>query len=404
MIALRHMRTLSAVAHAGGVRPSAEALHKAASAVSRSVALLEATWGTPLFERKGRGMLPTPAGALVLHRCERIHAELAEVVEEAATDRHLTATAAEVLFDERRLRTASLLAEVGHMPTAGRLLGVSQPAISATVAKLENTLRQRLFLRTARGVSPTEKGARWVQRFDRALAELRYLENDIAALQGRMQGLVTVGSLPLVRTDVLPKAISALCAQHPGMRVHSLESPYEQLCADLLSGKVDFIIGALRPVTDKALAVEPLFTDELGIMAATNHPLAQRGPLTLADLRGHRWVLSRPGTPLRASLEETFRQHGEPPPMPTVETGDLALVRGLLIEGGLLTVLSTPQLRYEVEAGLVKVLPLPLPGLQRHIGITTRAGTQLPPGAQALLAGIRHFSPQHHPKPHGSVR
>ena len=54
MLPLRHIRTLSAVAQAGGVRPSSETLRRAASAVSRAVALLEAMLGMPLFERKGR--------------------------------------------------------------------------------------------------------------------------------------------------------------------------------------------------------------------------------------------------------------------------------------------------------------------------------------------------------------
>jgi len=395
LLPLKHIRTLSEVARAGGVRPSSETLLRAASAVSRSVALLEQALGTALFERKGRGMLPTPAGELVLRRYRHIQDGLQDVLDEAASGhKPLPPSAADALFDERRLLAASLLAEVRHMPTVGQRLGTSQPAVSAAIAKLENALHQKLFLRTARGVTPTDTGLRWVQRFDRALAELRYLDNDVAALQGRMRGLVTVGSLPLVRTDVLPRAITALCQRHPGMRVHSLESPYEQLCADLLSGKVDFILGAMRPVSDRALTVEPLFPDALGIMAAANHPLANRRRLRLADLRGEPWVLSRPGTPLRASLEGLFEQHGEPPPHPTVETGDLALVRGLLIEGGMLTVLSRPQLRYEVEAGLITVLPVALGGLHRQIGITTRSGAELPPGALALLADIRRFSPR----------
>ncbi|MGB3071695.1 MAG: LysR family transcriptional regulator [Ottowia sp.] len=395
MLPLHHIRTLSAVARAGGVRPSSESLLRAASAVSRSVALLEARVGMPLFERKGRGMLPTPAGALVLARFDRIQQELSAVLEEAADGTGtavLPAAAEDVLYDERRLRAASLVAELHHLPTVGRRLGVSQPAVSNALARLESALRQKLFLRTAFGLMPTDAGTRWVLRFDRALAELRYLEDDMAAARGSLQGLITVGTLPLARTRVLPRAIGALRAAHPGLRIHSLESPYEQLYAGLMSGKVDFIIGALRPVADRALAVETLFEDELGLMAAATHPLALKRHIGFGDLRGQSWVLSRPGTPLRASLDQFFVDHGEQALVPAVETGDLALVRGMLMEGGMLTVLSTHQLRYEVDAGHLRVLPFPMDGLRRYIGLATRAGARLPPGTLMLMDEIRRFS------------
>ncbi|MDB5893163.1 MAG: uncharacterized protein JWQ88_694 [Rhodoferax sp.] len=394
MISLHNLRTLGAVVRQGGIRPSSESLLRAASAVSRSIGLLEHSLGTPLFERKGRGMLLTPAGELAHARLRRIEHELHSVLEEAASAGAVPSPAAlGAVFDERRLMAASLLAEVHHMPTVGRRLGVSQPAISAAIARLENALGQRLFLRTARGLMPTDAGARWVLRFDRALAELRYLEDDIAAASGQMEGVITVGSLPLARTHVLPVAIGQLLARHPRLRVHSLESPYEQLCAGLLSGKVDFIVGALRPLTDKALTSEPLFADRLGLMAAADHPLRRRRLVRFEDLQAFPWVLSRPGTPLRQSLADFFASHGQPTPVPAVETGDLALVRGLLLQGPMLTVLSTHQLRYEVDAGQLCVLRFPMEGLERHIGVTTRAGAHLSAAALALLAEIRAATP-----------
>ncbi|MDX3905135.1 MAG: LysR family transcriptional regulator [Pigmentiphaga sp.] len=392
LIPLRELRVSAAVARDGGIRPAAETLLRTASAVSRAIGQLEQRLRVPLFERHGRGMLPTPAGRLAYARFCRIEHELEQVLDEAARAGRTiepTTAAVEGLFDERRLTVASLLAETGHMPTVAWRLGVSQPAVSASIARLEAALHERLFLRTPSGMVPSTQGGRWLLRFDRALAELRYLNQDIAALRGSMAGVIAVGALPLARTRILPQAIATLRAAHPELRVHARESPYEQLCADLLSGKLDFIIGALRPDGDQALHHELLFTDELCVMAATTHPLAQRRRVQLADLRGQSWVLSRPGTPLRESLEAFFAAHGEPPPVPAVETGDLALVRGMLVTGGMLTVLSTHQLQYEVEAGQLCMLPVSLDGLQRRIGITTRSGAQLPDSVRALLDEIR---------------
>lgn len=391
MLPLRHLRTLDAVVRAGGIRASSEPLLRAASAVSRSIALLEATLQTPLFERRARGLRLTAAGELVQQRSQRIAAELHAVIDEAGAARGaaLPASALDTLYDERRLQAATLLAEVPHMPTVGRRLGITQPAVSAAVSRLEDALGQRLFLRTARGLIATDSGARWVVRFDRVLAELRYLEDDVAAARGDMEGVITVGTLPLARTRVLPLAIDALLARHPRLRVQALESPYEQLCAGLLSGKVDFILGALRPLTDRALTHEVLFSDRLGLIAAADHPLARRARVRWDDLRDWPWVLSRAGTPLRQSLARFFEAHGAEPPRATVETGDQTLVRGLLLQGRMLTVLSTHQLRHEIDAGQLRVLRFPMAGLKRDIGITTRAGARPSAAALALLAQIR---------------
>jgi LysR family transcriptional regulator of gallate degradation len=75
-----------------------------------------------------------------------------------------------------------------------------------------------------------------------------------------------------------------------------------------------------------------------------------------------------------------------------VETGDLALLRGLLLESDMLTVLSAHQLHHEVRTGQLAVLPFEMPGMERNIGVTTRRGAHLSPGARALLAEIELLS------------
>jgi LysR family transcriptional regulator of gallate degradation len=80
-------------------------------------------------------------------------------------------------------QAAALLAEVHHMPSVAASIGVSQPAVSQAIARLEDALGSPLP-RTARGMVPTDAGRRWVVRFERVLAELRHIRADIAALPG----------------------------------------------------------------------------------------------------------------------------------------------------------------------------------------------------------------------------
>ena len=394
-LSLRHLHAFRAVATAGGIRRSSSALFRASSAVTRSVATLEEQLAVRLFERKGSGMLATAAGETVRLRADRIDAELQAVREEAlrAHDRHGRKVGGiEALLNERRLQAATLLAEMHHMPSVAHAMGTSQSAVSQAVARLEDMLGQPLFLRTAHGMLPTDAGRRWVERFGRVLAELRHIPEDVAALAGVVQGTVTIGALPLARTRLLPLAIAQAAQRHPRLRVSSLESPYGELTAGLLGGRIDFIVGALRSHPGEAFSTLPLFEDKAALVARAGHPLARRTQLGLADLEAYPWVLSRPGAPLRESLDQFFQRQGMAPPQPTVETGDLALLRGLLTSSDMLTVLSAHQLHHEVTTGQLTVLPFDMPGLERSIGVMTRKGAHLAPGARALIEAMEAIS------------
>jgi LysR family transcriptional regulator of gallate degradation len=395
LVSLRHLHAFSAVAAAGGIRRSSETLFRASSAVARSVAALEESLETQLFERKGRGMLLTSAGEVVRLRADRIEAELCDVRDDAVRIRDKgngKVGGIEAFLNERRLQAAALLAEVHHMPTVAESMGTSQSAVSQAIARLEDMLGQPLFLRTARGMVPTDPGRRWIENFERVLAELRHIPEDIAALAGVVQGTVTIGALPLARSQLLPMAIASVLQKHPSLRVRSLESPYGELTAGLLSGRIDFIIGAQRTSAGDAFTTRSLFDDNPALVARSGHPLSARHSLHLADLAGFPWVLSRAGTPLRSSIEQFFEQHGHVPPEAAVETGDLALLRGLLVSSDMLTVLSAHHLHHEVATSQLVVLPLALPGMERTIGVSTRKGAHLSPGASALLAEIDDIS------------
>ncbi|MFT4191599.1 MAG: LysR substrate-binding domain-containing protein [Comamonas sp.] len=394
LIALHHLRVFAVVARLGRVRRAADSLMRAPSAVSRSIDLLERQLGSPVFERQSRGMILTRAGELALARYARLEQHLSVVLSEAGIrGAEAPPGVVEQLFDERRLMAASLLADLQRMADVGLRLQIRQPAVSAAIHGLEHALGQPLFRRHGHGLQASGPGVRWLRRFDLALSELRDLEADVAALRGSLEGRIVIGALPLMRTRVLPQAIARLLAAHPRLQVRAHEDPYEALCARLRRGHIDFILGALRPQIEADLSSEPLFVERLGVIAAARHALAGRRTLELSDLRGQAWVLSRPDTPLRASLAQFFAQRGESPPRPSVETGDLALVRGLLYEAGMLTVLSTHQLQHEIDAGAVCVLPVDLQGLHRTIGVTVRKDACLTPGAQALLDAIKALSP-----------
>jgi LysR family transcriptional regulator of gallate degradation len=339
-------------------------------------------------------MTLTAFGELVQVRAQRIEREFEDARDQLAA-RGGIAPRADVhslfaaMLNGRRLAVVASLAEKRSMSAVAHEFGISQPAISAALKDLEQGLGTPLFERTARGLVPSSAGEIVAFYFKRVLAELRHIGPDLAASEGMLQGTVHVGALPLGRTQILPRAIAALLAAHPRLHVATFESPYEALAVSLRNGDIDFILGALRsPAEARELQQLPLFQDRISVIARAGHPLARAKPLDVRTLRQATWVLSRHGSPSRELLEHFFSGARQAPPEPAVETGDLAVVRGLLLESDMITALSAHQLRHEIDEGRLVVLDFPLAATRRQIGLTQRAGALPSPGARALMRAI----------------
>ncbi|WP_397448593.1 LysR family transcriptional regulator [Pseudomonas sp. NA-150] len=385
---LLHIRAFVRVAEHGSVSRASEALYRAQSVVTRSIRDLEQRLEVPLFERHAGGMLLTEYGKHVLPRARRALEELAQVPRLLG---NVAGHAAEPLYllNARRLALFIKLCETRHMQTVATTFGLTQPAVSTALKVLESGSGCVLFERSSRGLQPTRASSDILLPIRRALNELRHIDGDVAALRGSLLGAVTIGALPLGRSSILPKAIIRLTAAHPNIRIATNESPFDLLATELRAGDVDFIFGALRPHEFASdLQGEELLTEDMVVLARKGHPLSGRA-LDIADLERARWVLPRAGSPARRLLDELFAQLGIAAPEPVVETGDLAMIRGLLLDSEMIAAVSAHQLLHEITSGELQQLQVQLPRTHRPIGLTYRVGGLHSPAAKALMAEIR---------------
>ena len=395
---LMHVRAFVRVADYGSVSKASEALFRAQSVVTRSISELETRLGVLLFERHANGMRLTDYGTRLLPRARRVLAEL-DSVPQLLDGADKARTEPLYLFQARRLQVFVKLCETHHMQTVASLLGLSQPAISSTLKVLESGCGHTLFERTPRGLLPTRASLDILFPVRRALNELRHIDTDISALQGTLQGVVQVGALPLGRTRILPEAIVRLMAEHPGIQVITNESPFDLLATELRAGDVDFIFGALRSTAYASdLSGEALLTEEMVVLARRGHPLYSKSTVQ-AELADAQWVLPRAGSPARHMLDDCFTAFGIAPPRPMVESGDMAIIRGLLLRSDMLAAVSAHQLEAEIASGELCILPLELRHTSRAIGLTSRTASLHSPVAKALMDVIRQVIQEQPPEP-----
>jgi LysR family transcriptional regulator of gallate degradation len=392
---LKNLRTFVCVAYLQSVTRAAEHLGRVPSVITRSINEFERCIGLPVFERRHRGMAVNVSGEAVLVRSRRIEHEIevgsAEFLRSGQKGKSVPDEAiTNFMFDGHKLQLLIHLADTRNMSRTANELGMTQAGASMALARIETTLGQPLFTRTIQGMEPTDGTKQLVMRARRIFAELRHLASDIQAISGKVAGSIVIGTLPLGRTYVFPTAIAEAISAHPDLRVTMIENPYEHLVSSLRSGDIDVIFGSLRPNEPSlGLSTETLFTDRLSIMVRAGHSLASRTNLTMADLLGEKWILPKKngnGWPLVVSA---FGKFELAPPVASVETSDVAILRQLLIASDMIAMASPHQMMYEIRSGLLTELPVALGESSRDIGIVRRDAAMLSPAAMTLIEAVQ---------------
>jgi DNA-binding transcriptional LysR family regulator len=181
--------------------------------------------------------------------------------------------------------------------------------------------------------------------------------------------------MPLSRARLLPNAIAAFLREQPEAALTIVEGSYAELIGPLREGDIDLMLGALRdPPPAADLVQRPLFRDRPVILGRAGHPLRREAPPSARELAAFDWVVPPEGTPLRTQWRQLFVGSGVEPPRVAIECGSVIVVRQLLIQSDILTLLSPDQVAVELQAGWLARIGAAPGDPSRLIGITTRAG------------------------------
>lgn len=367
----RHLRALSAIVTSGSMSGAAVAIGLSQPALTQGLAKLERCIGVDLFERRSDGVSPTPAGLALAARVDAAFALLAQGTKTAFRGRARGFGRPEQLMTATQVNALLQLFDAGSFVDAGRATGLSVPTIHRAVRGLEQICGVALIERRGRGVTPTVAGRQLVRALRLALSEIAAGLSEAASKVGQ-PSRIAIGAMPLSRALVLPHAIAAVLRQEPNVSIEIFEGAWRDLVEPLRDGLIDIMIGALRDEAPVDLEQRPLFVDRLVVVARGGHPLTLTGTPSLEKLAGYGWIVGQAGSPLRTRWEAVFKGRTLPPS--PLECGSVMVIRGVLLNSDLLTLLSPDQIALEVGSGLLSAMALPSDDDARTIGITTRSG------------------------------
>jgi len=271
-----------------------------------------------------------------------------------------------------------------NLTAAAQLLGVSQPALTQAIGKLERQLGVPLFDRSTRPLNITPYGElllRYARTLEKNTEELAV---EIDAMKTGSGGTLSIGSGPDWIHELLPAAIARMKEEQPNLRIDLFVALNDDLRARLDAGQLDmFFASVADPHFGSAYETRILLQEEMQVIARTDHPIHAGGPKSLAMLANEPWVMTQDETFGRQLLRRLFGKAGVTMPLPAVETNSIRAMSNILRHSQMLGFLSrTHTQAYDEIAAVATDEQMPM----REGGVTWRRDAPLMPAGERFIA------------------
>ncbi|WBU59893.1 pca operon transcription factor PcaQ [Paracoccus albus] len=277
---------------------------------------------------------------------------------------------------------------------AAERLNLTQPAISRTLAELEEILGSRLLTRGRGGVSLTAQGE---ALFDFAQAGLGSLARGLEAASARQRLSIPrlhVGALPSVSARLLPGVVAMLEGSSQDFQLTIADGSHEHLTDQLRAGTLDLVLGRLgAPDTMRGLSFAQLYLDEVVFVVRPGHPVLDSP--SLSRLAEFTVIFPPPWAAIRPFVEQLLIAEGVPIPPHRIETVSGAFGRAYTAQSDAIWVISSGVVGNEIAEGRLLRLPFSTRGTEGPVGLMRRDADRETPQmrafAQAARAGVERL-------------
>jgi DNA-binding transcriptional LysR family regulator len=295
----------------------------------------------------------------------------------------------------RQLEAFCALAKHKHFGRAAQALGVTQPALTRTLQKLEGRLGVNLFDRQE--MVPSVFGEVVLRFAEPIVGNFAELQRELSLLRSVEMGGLVVAMGPYPADISGSRAAAMLSTAHPKLAITLRVCNWNEAILAVLQNAADLAIAEISEAEQQDdLETELVRRAQGYFFCGASHPLAKRKQLVLEDLLEFPWVgPSYPGR-IRAALPMVDRPFGafdaeydRFSPRILVET--FAMAKDLVLGGNAISAFVPGQLRDELKIGRCVKLPLTQPNLSVNYGFITKRGRTLSPAAKAFMEIVREI-------------
>ena len=282
------------------------------------------------------------------------------------------------------LRQFVAVAREEHMTRAAESLGIPQPTLSRSIARLEAELGVALFARPGRSIKLTRHGRYLLESSERALLTLTASLERLTGEADPGRGRVALGFLHTLGVEIVPRLLRDFRASYPAVRFALVQDGGQALLARLRDGEIDLCLTAPLPDAPDLLA-RGLAEQRIDLFVPAGHRLAARGGVPLAAAAAEDFIVMEHGYGLRAITDAMCHEAGFEPRI-AFEGEEADTARGLVGAG--LGVSLLPVTVSSLADPLVVPVRVTAPRAARTVGIAWPADRPL----TAPAARFRDFA------------
>lgn len=190
----------------------------------------------------------------------------------------------------RQIEVFHAIIVAGSLSEAGRMLCVSQPAVSRVLATIEARLRFALFDRVRGRLHPTPEARRLFAEVQPILDGVNRFNAVAASLAEHGEGKLSIVSSPSYSEWLMPRAIQRFRQRHPSVRVHYRPLPFDALLPYVAQGQADLCVASMAPPEGSALRAREIGDGNIMCAVPRGHALADCDELTVDDLYGSTFI------------------------------------------------------------------------------------------------------------------
>lgn len=260
------------------------------------------------------------------------------------------------LDDLNSLAMLVSVVELGSLSQAGAVHGVSQPAASSRIARLEARIGLTLLQRSTSGCRPTPAGAAVVEWSRDLLAQADRMGRAVNALKESAESVSLAASLTIAE-QLLPGWLAVLQTQRPSARIRVTVANSTTVLDLVRTGQISLGFVETTDVIH-GLNTRVVTTDRLVVVVSPRHPWRRRrSPLLARQLASTPLVLREQGSGTRTTLESAMARAGCQLCSPVLELASTAAIRNAVSAGVGPTVMSERAVMDDVAAGRLIVVP-----------------------------------------------
>ena len=293
----------------------------------------------------------------------------------------------------RDIEYFAIVAEHGNVRRAAEALGLSPPALSKSLRRLEKAMQAKLVERTPKGVALTPVGTALLAQAHRLRVTLRDIKREAEDLSQGRAGHLRIG-VGVTTVEDLPEAYVALLKEVPRLTGQITVADNDVMVPVLRRGELDLIFNVIPETPYEGCVQEHLFDDEFVVCASADHPLAKRKRVTMADLAHEEWALSAPGVLNVQHVQRAFQERYLPPPRIAIEARSVPLRLQICAATSLLSFNTRRSLRQVAPRFRLKELPVDELKWRRPFGVIYRREAYLSPAARRLIEVFRTVAPR----------